>query len=465
MRDIVIIAMIGVCFILATQSRIAGLFTYWWFGIFRPHDWVWSSLITDLKLPLIAALLLIIPCILQRIIPRINHLISVLMILMLGALLLAKLLNGCENMLGFKTTTFFSLFLLFYIVLLTAELVDNKKKLFWFIAIISISIAAHSAKGGIHALLTGANNYGAENLTGLFAGSNAFALGTGVLLFFMIFTFQFINSTLIYENTTKWYNKPIVLKIYKILFIVIILGSFYNIVSLQSRGSFIATILGIIIWIALHKYRFRIFIITSIIVVLGLSVIPLPEGYNERIASAFVEEEARDNSAASRPHFWKVAVDMVEAHPLGIGPGCFQGYYNRFDSSNSLYGSYRSVHSSHFQILAEAGYFGFFIWVCLMLVSYWKLYKIKNQANEYIKDQESQRFYIAISNMLICSITVFIVGGAFYEYAYNDLIWLIFGLTIAVERNINKDIAEEENLKKVIKKRDRSETHRPVQHK
>lgn len=453
MRDIFIIAMIGVCFILAAQSRIAGLFTYWWFGIFRPHDWIWGSLITDLRLPLVAAILLIIPSLLQRIIPKINNLLVVLMLLMLGTLLVADLLNGCANMLGARTATILSLFILFYVVLLTAELVDNKKKLFWLVAVISISIAAHSAKGGVHALLTGANNYGANNLTGLFSGSNAFALGTGMLLFFMLFTFQFINSTLAYENTTKWYSKPIILKIYKVLFIIIVFGSFYNIISLQSRGSFIATVLGIIIWILLHKYRFRILIMTSVIIMLGLSVIPLPEGYNERISSAFAEEKELDNSAASRPHFWNVAMDMVETHPLGVGPGCYQGYYNRFDTSDGQYGRFRSVHSSHFQILAEAGYLGFFIWILLLLVSYWKLFKINNQAKEYIKDQETQRFYIAISNMLICSMTVFIVGGAFYEYAYNDIIWLIFGLTIAVERNINKDIPIEDNARKQQKQR------------
>jgi len=448
MRDIFIIIMIGICFILAAQSRIAGLFTYWWFGIFRPHDWIWGSLITDLRLPLIAAILLIIPSMLQRIIPKINNLLSVLMLLMLGALLVADLLNGCANMLGTRTATILSLFILFYVVLLTTELVDSKKRLFWLVAVISISIAAHSAKGGIHALLTGTNNYGANNLTGLFSGSNAFALGTGMLLFFMLFTFQFINSSLVHENTTKWYSKPIILKIYKVVFIIIVFGSFYNIISLQSRGSFIATLLGILIWIVLHKYRFRLLIITSVIVVLGLSVIPLPEGYNERIASAFAKEKNLDNSAASRPHFWSVAIGMAETHPLGIGPGCYQGYYNRFDTSEGLYGRYRSVHSSHFQILADAGYLGFFIWILLFLVSYWKLFKIRSQAKEHIKNQNSQRFYIAISNMLTCSMTVFIVGGAFYEYAYNDIIWLIFGLTIAVERNINKDMSIEDSARK-----------------
>ncbi|MCF6324167.1 MAG: O-antigen ligase family protein [Gammaproteobacteria bacterium] len=446
MRDNFILGMIVVCFLLALTSRIAGLYTYWWFGIFRPHDWVWGSLITSLKLPLIAALLLVLPTILQRIVPKIDSTIATLIAFFLGFLIIADVTNGCGNVLSFRTATVFSLFILFYIVLLTTELVATRKKLFWLIAIISISIAAHSAKGGLHALLSGASNYGANNLTGLFSGSNAFALGTGMLLFFMIFTFQFINSKLIHGDCNKWYNKPPLLKLYKIIFLGIIVCSFYNIVSLESRGSFLATSLGLFIWVLLHKFRIRMLIVIPFILVLGLSVAPMPEGYQERISSVFAEEEERDNSAASRPHFWEVAVKMVEANPLGVGPGCYAAYYNEFDISQGQYGLNRSVHSSHFQILAEAGYFGFLIWLLLFLVSYLKLFKIRSLAKKQVKDPDTVEFYTHISSALICTITVFIAGGAFYEYAYNDIIWLVFALIIAIERNINKEINSTSSL-------------------
>lgn len=428
---------------------MAGLYTYWWFSIFRPHDWVWGSLITNLKLPLIAAILLVVPALLQKVTPKVNNAIAVLILLFLGLELLADVVNGCGNILSFRTATVFSLFVLFYIVLLSTELVDNKKKLFWLIAIISISIAAHSAKGGLHALLTGASNYGANNLTGLFSGSNAFALGTGMLLFFMIFTFQFINSQLIHANSNKWYRKPLILRLYKIIFLGAVVFSFYNIVSLESRGSFLATTLGLFVWILLHKFRFRMLVITPIALIIGLSVAPLPDGYQDRIASVFAEEEERDNSAASRPHFWKIATNMVEANPLGVGPGCYPAFYDQFDISDGKYGNFRSVHSSHFQILADAGYLGALVWILLFLVSYWKLFKIRILAKKEVIDPDSSEFYTHISSMLICSMTVFITGGAFYEYAYNDITWLIFALIIATERNIIREInlSKQENIK------------------
>ncbi|MFC1747507.1 O-antigen ligase family protein [Pseudomonadota bacterium] len=440
MRDNFIFLVIAICFVLALMSRVAGLYTYWWFAIFRPHDWVWGSLISDLRLPLVAALLLVIPSAIQKIYPKINHPIAVLMLLMLGSLITADLINGCSTAPIVRTADIAALFVLFFVVLLTIEIVDDKKKLFWLIAVISISLAFHSAKGGINAMLTGASYYGFNNLSGLFSGSNAFALGSGMLLFFMIFTFQFINSYLVYENKNKWYSSPLALKIYKAAFIIIIIGSFYNIVALESRGSFISTSAGLFLWILLHKYRIRMLIITTVLISVGLSVAPMPEGYEDRIASAFAEEEERDSSAASRPHFWDVAKNMVATYPEGVGPGCYPAYYNIFDHSNGLYGHYRSVHSSHFQILADAGYFGVCIWVLLFLVSYWKLYKIKKRANSLVQDEDSKQFYINIANMMTCTISVFIAGGSFYEYGYNDIIWLVFALVIAAEKVMNSEI-------------------------
>lgn len=441
MRDNVILGIALLFLAMGLISSVAGLYTYWWFGIFRPHDWIWGSIMSDLRLPLVAALILVIPAALRNKVPKINNIIAVLIVLVFIAEIIANTVNGCDGVLRVRTATVLSLFVLFYIVLLTPEIIDNKKKLFWLIAVISISIASHSAKGGIHSLITGSDNYGASNLTGLFSGSNAFALGTGMLLFFMIFTTQHISSSFVYRNaSSNWYNNPVLLKVYKILFIIIVVGSFYNIVSLQSRGSFLATVLGLFIWVILQKNRFKILAISIIIISIGLSIIPLPEGYEERINSVFAEEEERDNSAASRPHFWAVAVNMVAENPLGVGPGCYPAFYNAYDISDGQYGHFRSVHSSHFQMLADTGYFGIMIWILLMLISYWKLYKIRCISNTQIEDEDSKRFLVDVANMLVCSMTVFIIGGSFYEYAYNDIIWLIFALVIVTEKLVEREI-------------------------
>jgi O-antigen ligase len=169
---------------------------------------------------------------------------------------------------------------------------------------------------------------------------------------------------------------------------------------------------------------------------IALTVISLPEGYEDRIKSIFADKEERDHSAAGRPHFWSTAIKMANHYPLGVGPGCFPAFYNDFDSSGGEFGFYRSVHSSHFQILADAGYLGVIVWILIYLVAGYKLIRIRSLVFQYVSDPPKQDFYINLSNALLCVILVFFIGGSFYELAYNDIIWLTFGLIITIEMKI-----------------------------
>ncbi len=452
MRSIFLLSLIIYFFILSIKSRIAGLYTYWWFAIFRPHDWDWGGVIVSLKLPFVAALLLVVPSAIQKKFPRLDNIIALLMITWLSLVLIADTQNGCGNIAGLvRTNTFIGLLILFYIVLLTSALISSLKQLYWLTFTLSMSIAFHSGKGGILAMVVGANYYDRHQLSGMFSGSNGYALGSGMLLFFLIFTFIHIKSKFIFDEYNKWYNTPIMLNIYKIFILLMIIGTFYNIVALQSRGAFLATSLGLFLLIILQKNSFRMLFILSIVLGLGLAFAPLPEGYVKRIESAFADTADMDKSASSRAHFWNTAMKMVADRPLGVGPGCYPAYYNQYDVTEGFYGTSRSVHSSHFQILADSGYLGFIIWVLLLLVSYWKLTKIKKLSNTSITSPTTRKIYINISHTLICSQTVFIVGGSFYEYAYNDIIWVIFALTMTVEKLIQRE-CDSLNRERVIVK-------------
>jgi len=439
-------------FSLSLKSRIAGLYTYWWFAIFRPHDWVWSPLIGSLRLPFVAALVLVVPALLQKKFPKINNPIAFLMFLWIAILFIADTLNGCSAMPGVRTNTVFGLFVLVYICLLACQIINNSKYLFWLIFVLASSIAVHSGKSGIYSLVTGADNYGISNLSGLFSGSNLYALGSGMLMFFMIFSYQHIGSSLIYKQKNKWYNNPFIIKATKFLMLLLIFGTFYNIIAFQSRGAFLATVIGLCLWTAFQR-KGPIILLISFVLLLSFGAVLnqfLPEGYIERIESAFVNKTVLDNSAASRPHFWDTAINIARVYPMGVGPGCYPKYYNLFDKSDGAYGTYRSVHSSHFQMLADSGYLGITIWVLLFLISFTKLWKIKRVVQSSITDETKRKFYTDLANMLICSQVVFLLGGGFYEYAYNDITWLTFALVIILD-NLTKDELEKTKPSKAIK--------------
>jgi len=408
---------------------------------------------TSLKLPLVAAALLVVPAVLQKKIPRLNHPIAILMVLLFCFEILAAQLNGCGNSdYIIRTKNVTDLAILIFTVLLSAELIQTRKTLFLLIAVIAASIAFHSGKGGLVALTTGADYYGASHLSGLFSGSNGYALGSALLLFFMIFTFQFMNRS--------WPdNEPIITPwakintLLKYAMLVLIAGSVYNIIALQSRGSFLALVVGLFLWFSLHEKRIKMLTIIILTLTIGLSVIPLPEGYQERIESVFAEEEDLDNSAASRPHFWATAIDIAENHPFGVGPGCYPVYYNIYDKTSGDFGHYRSVHSSHFQILSDAGYIGVLLWLMLFIVSYRRLWRIRKISKKHKEDDERYPFYFYLSNALICTITVFLIGGSFYEYAYNEVIWLVWAMVITIDRLFYGELHTEEKNDDTKKKR------------
>ena len=442
MRLFLILSLTFAFFSLSLKSRIAGLYTYWWFAIFRPHDWVWSPLVTALRLPFVAALLLVIPALLQKKFPKINNPIAFLMFTWIVILFIADTLHGCSTMPAVRTSTAFSLFVLVYICLLACQLINNSRHLFWLIFILASSIAVHSGKSGLYSLITGANNYGISNLSGLFSGSNLYALGSGMLLFFMLFSYQHIGSILIYKKLGKWYNSPFIVKATKLLMAILIFGSFYNIIAFQSRGAFLATVIGLCLWIMFQR-KGPIILLISFLVLFSFGAIFnkfLPEGYIERIESAFADNTVLDNSAASRPHFWDTALDIAKVYPTGVGPGCYPKYYNLFDKSDGAYGHFRSVHSSHHQMLADSGYLGLVIWVLLFIISFTTLLKIKKRARLNIEDDIKRKFYIDAANMLICSQVVFLLGGTFYEYAYNDITWLTFALVIILDNITQKEL-------------------------
>ena len=437
MRTTVLLILVSIFFFLSLRSQFAAMYTYWWFAIFRPHEWAWGPELKALRLPLIASLLFLGQALYHRKIPKLNNPISLLILTFLLLEVIADIAIGCDDY-PRKVRSLLDITIVILTVFITTEVIEQKKHFYWLITVIALSIGFHSGKGGFYALLTGGDFYGASNLSGLFSGSNAFALGTGILIFYMIISFQGIK----YIELNNYLKNGKAQFLFKALLIIMIFGSLYNIIALSSRGSFLATSTGLLLWMALHERRKTIIPIFIISISLALAVIPLPDNYEERISSAFADEEELDHSASSRPHFWATAFEIAKDYPIGTGPGCFPRFYNIYDTSDGRFGYFRSVHSSHFQVLSEIGFLGVLVWILLFIVSLKKLWTIRKESKRNMVNNENYKFYFQVSNALICSIVVFLFGGSFYEFAYNDLIWLSWCLVIAMERLYKKEFTE-----------------------
>jgi O-antigen ligase len=166
----------------------------------------------------------------------------------------------------------------------------------------------------------------------------------------------------------------------------------------------------------------------------GYYFAPIPQGWVARIETIKTPEEVEERSAVSRLHFWRVAVDMVKDRPLGVGLKNFEAAYDRYDTSHGSYGTGRSVHSSHFQVLAELGILGTAVYVFMFCCAFVTAFRIRRRARHPRLSLDDSKFLLSMANALVASMAGYLVGGAFLSEALNDVTWLTFALVAALDK-------------------------------
>jgi putative inorganic carbon (hco3(-)) transporter len=422
MRNAAILIFIGIGLLYSIGNRFGSILFYWWFAVFRPQDWIYLD-VSALRLSLVVGVFVVAGCLLTGQFPLVRGPLPILMLILLVLEAVGTFTAGCPH----GWTKWESLARMFLLLFFTARLTVTPRQIMFLLLVVGMSLGFFASKAGFFSLLAdGASQYGAVNLGGSFSGSNAFALGTAVAIFYMLacaLNVSWITRSegtdleTSFERVSRW-----------AIFGCILLSAF-NIASLSSRGSSVALILGAIIFVVQRGKSIKLALKLAPIALIVVMVVPLPDGFTERMESVFADKEDLDASASSRPHLWAVAREITKIYPLGIGSQCYIFYYDRFDSANGLFGSRRAVHSSHFQILTEAGYLGFAVWIGLFVTSTLQLWRVRKRSRTASIGVARQRFLATTSSAMFCSIVTFGVGSSFYETAHMELIWLSFLIT------------------------------------
>jgi probable O-glycosylation ligase (exosortase A-associated) len=393
----------------ALSSRFGGLLFYLWFALFRPQEWVWID-VESFRLSLIAGALFVVPTLMAGILPDLTHPLAIGSLLFLFTGLVAQV-----HAVSPETGWFWINFLVRQIVvsLLLIRIVNTPRRFTLALTVISCSLAFHASKFGVGYLLRGGARFDV-GIGGSFGGNNEFALAVDRILFLLVAAAQNIGM--------PWMRLGM---------LVAIPFSVIGVVSTFSRGGFLALAVATLLFLVLQRRRG-----VALAIVLGTVIayqfVPVPESFVDRMNTIGTYEEVGDRSALGRLHFWRVALEMVKAEPLGVGIRNFEDNYDRYDFSQGAYGTNRSVHSSYFQALAENGYAGGFIFVWLIGYGFWTALRIRRGARRLPPEQG--RFFLSTSNALVASLTAFAIGGAFAAEALNELNWFTFALIAALDR-------------------------------
>jgi probable O-glycosylation ligase (exosortase A-associated) len=215
----------------------------------------------------------------------------------------------------------------------------------------------------------------------------------------------------------------------KHFFAALLIGSLYRALSTYSRGGFLAAIAMAGVW-WLRSYR-RLQGLVVMGMMLAIIVPMLPNTFWNRMGTIQTYEEEEDKSALSRLHYWSTAIGMAAANPiLGVGFSSYNQAYNAYDASGGAYGPSKSVHNSFLGVLAEVGYPGLFLYLAIILAAFRACAQVRRLAfrNETLSDFGKS----AIA--LEASLVAFVVGGSFVVFQYNEMLWHIIGLSIALRR-------------------------------
>jgi putative inorganic carbon (hco3(-)) transporter len=208
----------------------------------------------------------------------------------------------------------------------------------------------------------------------------------------------------------------------------------FAVVGTYSRGGFLSLSGAGLTYVLLQKRRFAALASVITVVLLLLAVVPIPDAYLARLRTIQTYEQVGEDSALSRPHFWKVGMRMVADNPFGIGLKQYEFAYDKYDFLQGRFGRSRAVHNSHVQVLAELGYMGEAAWAGLFIYAFISCIRVRARSKSERLDSKTSRFLFTTANGLLTSMTGFLIGGTFLSLALNDLTWLTFGMVAALDR-------------------------------
>jgi len=201
------------------------------------------------------------------------------------------------------------------------------------------------------------------------------------------------------------------------------------VILINSRGSFIGlavscSYMGFYVFKDItNKQRFQL--IAIVLIGIGLFLRLADDTFWKRMSSITASEDDEEAEGdGGRTLFWMLGIEMVKAHPLGLGAEGFKWMSPQyippecFDNAKNAEGGKRAVHSLYIECLTDRGYPGFTIWVCLVLSNFFYIRKIK----KHLRKQGDFSLYflgLAVESGFIA----FLVSSAFIDRLYAEILY------------------------------------------
>jgi putative inorganic carbon (HCO3(-)) transporter len=398
------LALLGASYALSGSFYI--LLVYLWIAYFRPESWVWHPFVQSLNLSLLTGIGLIGSVVISREVLRLN-LRSLLLIVFLAHTAVSLAFSGYASSDLVSTWLNFvkSAIITYFISLLASDW----KKARLVLVVIALSLGFEGAKQGWVQLIINPGGKNSNEIPHL-GDNNGVAVAMAMLVSILMGLAASARST--------WERR---------IHLFLAAGSSYRGIVTYSRGGFLSFLAMLFVQIARSRRRLQA---VCFLAAVSLLILPaLPDAFWNRMSTITAEGEQRDDSAASRLHFWRVAVVMANEHPLvGVGHGAYNVAFNDYDFLDGRYGRNRSVHSMWFGVLAELGYVGMALFVANLVAALLACRRLRRLSARDPASAHAVHFATALEPAL----AAYIVGGSFVPVHFNEMLWHLLGAAAAL---------------------------------
>lgn len=315
----------------------------------------------------------------------------------------------------------------FIICFLIINLVDSLKRfqwVMWIYLLLNFKLSQFQIRSFAAGYASASNrefyiSQGAGGGGGFFGNSTDFGLAMVVVAPLAFYLMQTVKSKLL----------KLLAGTFMIFFVVSILKS-------GSRGAALALFAcGALYW-AYSKNK----VISGIAIVMFIAGfwIVAPDAWKDRFTSAKNYEE--DSTASARIELWKGGLAMFSDHPiLGVGINNFSPNWISRYRPGHVAGGASVPHSIFIEAISELGLGGLLVILAIMYLSF----KRNRETRRICREARLEEPWILnFSYALDMSMLSFIVGGVFLTVLYFPHLYVILGLTIALNHVARSSAAE-----------------------
>ncbi|NVN92400.1 MAG: O-antigen ligase family protein, partial [Desulfuromonadales bacterium] len=196
----------------------------------------------------------------------------------------------------------------------------------------------------------------------------------------------------------------------------------YVVIYTGSRTGYLGYIAMLILFFFQSSQKVRKGLLIALMILIPITVVYLPQDYQERFLSSFSGKEKEGASKESRMKLYREGWYVITHHPFGVGVGNFR------EVANIYFKDPMDQHCLYTEVLTEIGIQGFIVFMLVLGKIFSILKNTKNQLNEMLFIYETSETH---NEYLICDVRfTYAVVQSILVYFQLRLFLDIFGMDL-----------------------------------